>query len=324
VTRLRPCLELADPQKHALCLASRVQHHLKPPFAIGDLLCEGPSLADKPAMKQRDPQNGWVIHLGHADVYLPDFCKLVHQVRADLCRFPFSSFHEMAFPRLLSHDVATRFGLIESWPDILLAVRAYRPTVSDRAILPRSEPYVLDPVQCANLYACLYEDELATSDVPICVRETLGGWSYRNESKAKILPLRQTTQFLRDEYIFLGAPAQVRSIRALLIDGLCGYLEQVQLPFRVVVGSGCFEMPGAELNDTLHNIRDIEHMPILDVEVRLPEDGGWVEVCGASLWEDRLVRRFGIRGRGFDLHSGCCGIGISRLCLAMLGRARVE
>lgn len=324
MTHPPPCSALATAQPRPRWLVSRFPRAANPPFAVGDVLCEHFHSPEGPLISQRHLDEKWVIHLGHADVYLPEFCALIHRVRADLHRFPFSAFCEMAFPRLLAPDVAKRYGLCDAWPDILLAVRPYNRSSPARAIGAQSEPYLLDPVQCANLYACLQGEQLRESGLPICVRETLGGWSYRNESKARIAPIRHTTQFLRDEYVYLGAPTQIRSIRALLIDNLCCYLDDAHLPFRVVVGSGCFEMPDAELSATLHDVEHIEDIPILDVEVRLPEDDGWLEVCGASLWGDRLLTRFDIRGLGIDVHSGCCGIGISRLCLALLAYARFQ
>lgn len=289
-------------------------------FKIGDVLYVHKRGKPFCGITRLEFERDWVNRSSMGDVYLPKFCALIYKVRQELLRQPFGEFREMGFPRLLPLDVAKSCGLIEAWPDILLSVQAFAKPKDARALDQHHGKFLLDPLQCAPAYAWLTGRELHQNELPICIREELGGWSYRNERKEALSPVLKAVEFLRNEYIFIGTPEKVRDIRAELVDAFCGYLEESDLQYRVTVGMGCFELEKDELSQKLKATENLIDIPILDVEVFLPEEGTWLEVLGSSLWQSKLVESFKIRSKRIKLESGCVGIGVSRLSYGMLAQ----
>ena len=293
-------------------------------LAMGDILLERRRKAPFCGLSIEEFEREWVTAIPGGEVYLPAFCDLIHTLRHDLLGPPLGTFKEMAFPRLLSRDIAARFGLVAAWPHILFAVQALSTSSEQRAASEVPGLYVLDPVQCAPAYAWLAQRLLTASDLPVLVRESLGGWSYRNERLSQIAVVKKATQFLRNEYVAVGTGAHVREIRRRIIEFFSEYLEAHDLHYRIVVGSGCFASKRDELEGKLVGLRDPIDIPVLDVELLLPQTGEWMEVLGASLWGTKLTSAFGIRCPSAEVESGCTGIGISRLAYAMLMQGGVK
>jgi seryl-tRNA synthetase len=286
-------------------------------FAIGDIIFEQRSKRPLCGISHCEFERLWATNAGYGDVYKPPFCSLIHTLRAELLQLPFSHFAEMAFPRLLPEEVAERYGLTRAWPEILFSVQALgsaRRDLDDH--LPR---FILDPVQCAPVYAWLEGRTLNTDELPIRIRESLGGWSYRNERQVGQALVRKALEFLRDEYVFIGTSEQVISIRAELVEAFCEFLAKHDFTFRVVIGTGCFREHDLQLAKQLQHITSVSEVPILDIETLIPETGEWLEIVGSSLWGTQLTDAFAIRGDG-KLESGCLGIGISRLAYTVLAQ----
>lgn len=289
-------------------------------FVIGETLFLHENSKPFKGIKKTEFEKKWVKNDTYGDIYLPPFCSLIHRVRQELLIDPFNKFLEMAFPRLLTFDIAERFGLLNAWPYILLSVEEFRSGQEVLAIDKDSGKRILDPLQCAGAYAYLANKQFHKKELPVCFREELGGWTYRNEKRDSLRPVLRAVEFLRNEYIFLSTPQDVRFLRKMLIEAFCRYLDNYDLCYRITTGTGCFEIEENNLAEKLVKTDDIADIPVLDVELFLPENETWLEVLGASLWESQLTTSFKITGTDFTLESGCVGIGISRFCYAMLAQ----
>jgi seryl-tRNA synthetase len=133
-------------------------------------------------------------------------------------------------------------------------------------------------------------------------------------------PATKATQFLRQEYIVIGTADDVLSTRQRVIEAFVRILTELDLTHRLVVGTGCFEIHNDDLVATLRKTRDVRSVPILDIEVWIPSRQQWLEVLGAGIWDDRLTRAFSIKSNGAFPHSGCVGVGMSRLGYAVLAQ----
>jgi seryl-tRNA synthetase len=246
-------------------------------------------------------------------IYNENICKLINEFRSYFDNNNvFKDFKEMAFPRLLSEEVANNFGLIELWPYYLLKTSAfndknYTPTISKDKI------YILDPVQCAWFYKIISE-YFYKLKFPFKVKESLGGWSYRNETKSSLCPLEKDITFLRTEFVFAGLKEDVIGIRTELISEFCKFLEQLEIPYRLAIGNGCYDSMPQDFNKMLTNATRLCDLPVIDVEVFLPFKDSWLEIAGASYFGNGKVNRF--TNKLPDIESGCFGVGLSRLALA--------
>jgi seryl-tRNA synthetase len=291
-------------------------------LALGSILFEKRSQLRVSDFDPDTFENQWISSIGIGEIYLPRFCSLVNRLRSELSEAPFSTFEEMIFPRLLSLDVARRYGLLDSWPYILLSVGSYKDSEEPRALRGDRDCLILDPVQCAPAYGLFTNRRIPSKDLPIRIRETQGGWSYRNERQSLLRPVMKSAQFLRNEYVFIGTSAQVRMTRKDMISGFCSFLDKHDLMYRLVVGTGCFESDEAAMRDRIRAVNEPEEIPIIDVEMFLPCYQTWLEILGASLLGSKITMAFGIRcdDQDIELHSGCVGIGISRLAYSVLAQ----
>lgn len=292
-------------------------------YKIGDILYQTNIKKKYFGITRKEIENNWICHLDGSDTYLPCFCKLLNKLKSILAKSYFGTFSEMAFPRILPITVAKRYGLLDAWPYILCSVIPYKEDGQDR-VIDNCQKHVLDPVQCIQFYAWMKDKIINHKELPLCIYESLGGWSYRNELKGEIRPIIKAKEFIRNEYVFIGTPDDVKRIRIKLINEFCKILNKYEISYRMVVGFGCFETEKSILIKKLKNISSSIDIPIIDIEIFLPEDGCWIEVFGATLWNDRLLNAFNIRSKnGSKIESGCIGIGISRfayLVLSQLGK----
>lgn len=289
-------------------------------FIIGETLFLHKNSKPFMGIKRTEIEKHWIKNSNYGDIYLPPFCNLMHTIRQKLLIDPFGNFLEMAFPRLLTIDIAERFGLLNSWPYILLSVDKFCSSKEVKAIDKDSEKRILDPLQCAGAYAYLADRTFNKSELPVCFREELGGWTYRNEKRNSLRPVLKAVEFLRNEYVFLSTAHDVKYLRIKLINAFCQFLDNFGICYRVIVGNGCFEIEENLLIEKLRATQKIIDIPVLDVELYLPESDTWVEILGASLWGEQLTKAFNISGTNFAIESGCVGIGISRLGYAFLAQ----
>ncbi len=222
------------------------------------------------------------------------------------------NFEMWLFPRIHPHETVSKFGLIESWPYYLLEVLPFDASRGKQTI---GEPHFLDPVQCISFYELLkMYPELAKE--PRRVIEFLGGLTFRNEDKDKLLPSIKNVEFLRVEMIYYDIRRKIIETRWNLMERIASLLESWDVPFRLVIGSGCYEYPSQEELSKFYEARTVEEIPILDIEVPVEMNGKevWVELAGCSLEYELKVKRFGIET---EFESGCVGIGINRFLVVI-------
>jgi seryl-tRNA synthetase len=185
--------------------------------------------------------------------------------------------------------------------------KSYSPSIKKDNI------YILDPVQCAWFYKIISEYYYKLN-FPFKVKESLGGWSYRNETKSNLCPLEKDITFLRTEFVFAGLKEDVIGIRTELISEFSKFLEHLKIPYRLVIGNGCYDSMPQDFNKMLTNATRFCDLPVIDVEVFLPFKNSWLEIAGASYFGNGKVNRF--TNEIPDIESGCFGVGLSRLVLA--------
>lgn len=248
-------------------------------------------------------------------IYGPKLCNLINSFNSFFRDNSFfNDFTEMAFPRLLSKEIMSGFELNSLWPFYLLKVSAYDDTDYRPSICSDAE-LILDPVQCPWFYKVLSHNKDYII-FPFKVRENLGGWSYRNESKERLSPLEKDIAFLRTEFVFAGKQEDVLTIRCDLIENFCHYLKLLNVPFRLVIGEGCYDSMPIDFFNRLKTSIIFNDLPVIDIEVYLPFKSEWIEISGASYFGCDKVNRF--TENPTRIESGCFGVGTSRLALAFL------
>lgn len=281
---------------------------------------------------------GWTLPFAEGQfLYRGDWVRLVRGVQEHIvARARAIGFEEWIFPRLLPRSAVDSFQLTQYTPELLIAAGG------DRA-------QVLDPVQCVSLYHALRGRSLPAEDLPLRAVETLGGWTWRNETPDRVEGPYRAVEFNRVEHVFIGTPDDVRAARAQVRTTLLDIITAFGLSWQVVVGAGCMEIAAVE--DARDRAMTFEDVPVQDIEVPIrgtlshderpadfadqhhhrltetglqsaPNDSFYLdtdELSGCSVEGDHLVEQFGITARdGSPLWSGCCGIGINRLVLGVL------
>lgn len=218
-----------------------------------------------------------------------------------------AGFEEWVFPRLMPVDALDSFELTQFRPGMLFSVFG---SDTETAI------GMLDPVQCLPLYKHLSAEGVRSEELPLKVTESLGGWTWRNETVEELRGPLRAREFARVEAVFIGTPEQVVETRRAVRDEIIGLFEDLALPWRVVVGVGCMEIP--ELTDRLATATAQDDVPVQDVELQLAGTE-WLEVAGCTVEGRHLIESFGIAASdGEPIWSGCCGLGINRVIAGLL------
>jgi len=246
-----------------------------------------------------------------------------------------AGFEEWIFPRLLPAAALESFELTQFAPELLVGARL-------------DGECFLDPVQCAALYHSLRNSTLSSASLPLKLVECIGGWTWRHENAASLDGPYRSREFLRVEHVYIGTPDQVVHIRDRVREGLVALLDNLHIPWHVVVGRGCMDLPDIRARQLAAEracdvpVQDIEvpirgtlkadptRQPLSALHHEVAIDGRRVrrsndtfyldadEICGCSVEGDHLLRSFNIAGDSAELWSGCCGIGLNRLVLAFL------
>lgn len=268
-------------------------------------------------------------------IYGAPWAHLVRLLQTELVRRAgILGFEEWLLPRYIPHEALDSFKLTQFAPDLLLRA---------------GEDHYLDPVQCVSFYHHLRGRTFRAGELPVRVVEAMGGWTWRNETKAMLDGPYRAKEFLRVEHVFCGTPEQVRQVRKDLCESISRLFSEFGIAWQVVVGSGCMDLPS--LTQARESAQQADDVPVQDIEVpirgalsKLPDlplpyttthtklsHGKLVscisdhaywdhdEVCGCSVEGDHLTRDFSITDEsGQPVWSGCCGVGLNRLVLALL------
>ena len=282
---------------------------------------------------------GWIKPFSQGQyIYAPQWANLVRLFQ-DLIRrraVELLEFEEWLFPRMIPREALVSFKLTQFAPDLLVATDG-------------PNKGFLDPVQCVSIYHAFRHAVLEREMLPLKIVESLGGWTWRNESEQTLDGPYRAKEFLRVEHVYIGTPDQVTQIREMVRDTLLELLTNLGISWQVVVGAGCMDIPSIKSRQ-LH-AQHANQIPVQDIEVpirgalrhdprrdaliggrhvvhtesgsrELANDEFYLdadEICGSSVEGDHLVSSFDITGSGnLQIWSGCTGIGLNRLVVAFL------
>lgn len=231
------------------------------------------------------------------------------EIRNKLDYFP------ITLPKISPVDTFRKASLLGKWDDYLEKISPFSNT---RGV---KEDYLMEPLQCTPLYQFLEGKRLDIRQKPLKLYDASGP-TYRNEDSEEIKPLIKQREFHRSEFIYLGTKEQVIQTREATLTILERVCNQLELPYRIVVGSGCYQISDEEIKFPDSE----EEIPIKDLEVYLPkgfvkreETNYYLEVCGAAALGETQTRRFNIKStEDQELWSGCVGIGLERAMYAFL------
>lgn len=243
-------------------------------------------------------------------VLLPKGTKMINAIRTLLADEIGAclGFEEISLPKIAPLETFRKAGVLGKWDGYLMAALPYAATKGV------TDPYMLDPLQCTALYQFLENREMAADELPLRWLDSSGP-TYRNEDSGRIEPLVRQREFHRSEFVYIGTREQVIGIREGCLARLEALCAEFGLGYRIVVGSGCYQINNEQMPQTA------EEIPIKDLEIYCPgqDGGGYLEVAGSAVLATIMTSRFNIRGKdGLALWSGCTGIGLERMVYAVV------
>lgn len=245
-------------------------------------------------------------------VMLPKGARLINAVRTMLSREIGTGmgFEEIILPKAAPLDTFRKAGLLGRWDSYLISATPYSSTKGV------TDSYILDPLQCTALYQFLENRVYSSESLPLKWLDSSGP-TYRNEDSDRLEPLIRQREFHRSEFVYIGSRKQVTEARGECISRMESMCAELGLGYRIVVGSGCYQVQEGELESP----KNTDEIPILDIEVYCPDMGGgtFLEVAGCAVLAAMITSRFNIRGEdGQALWSGCTGIGLERMAYAII------
>ena len=225
------------------------------------------------------------------------------------------NFKEYSLPKLTNPSICYRARIVGKWDDYLLSVKPYRFTKGNR------EELILDPLQCTPLYEYLRNKKLNDKKLPLKVLD-ISGPTYRNEDTSELVPCIKQLEFHRMEFVYFGSKSDVINIREQILTNAEKICAKLNIPFRRVIGSGCYEVT----SNLIKFPESIDTLPVIDLELFIPKGfkkrnkrEKYLEVIGGSILGNQQTTRFNIKTKsGKSLWSGCCGFGLNRLMYAFI------
>jgi len=227
------------------------------------------------------------------------------------------NFSEYSLPKMITPAICRQAKIMGKWDDYLMSVTPYGFTKGEKKEL------IIDPLQCTPLYAYLSNRKINSNKLPLKILD-VSGPTYRNEDKSTLIPLIKQMEFRRMEFIYFDKPSGVIKIRENMLTQLESVCAKLNIPFRRVIGGGCYEMTSTLLQKPADNL---DEMPIIDLEMKLTKpfkkrnkELDYLEVVGASVLKNQQTKRFNIKiaNSKDQLWSGCVGIGLNRLIYVFL------
>jgi seryl-tRNA synthetase len=225
------------------------------------------------------------------------------------------NFQEYSLPKMINQQICEQAKISGQWDYYLLSTKSHRSTKGERNTL------TLDPLQCTPFYKYLENKKL--NNLPLRIFD-VSGPTYRNEDKNALTPLIKQLEFRRLEFIYFDQPQGVVNIREQVLTKLEKVSQALNIPFRRVIGSGCYEMTSEILRKPA---KTLDTIPIIDLEMKLTKPYkkrnkklDYLEVVGASVLQDQQTNRFNIKPKNPQqkLWSGCVGVGLNRFMYAFL------
>lgn len=243
-------------------------------------------------------------------------------------------FEEALFPKLIPLSVMQKMpGYLDSVPEGMFyvcppprdpaAFDKFKTKLKLTKKLPIEEleeiikepSYTLAPAQCEPFYEMFSGKIVKLEDLPVKIFDR-SGWTYRWEGGG-VEGMIRTQEFMRVEFVFLGAPEVVEKIRDEVLDKAVELADKLSLQWRILEATPFYLREGVE--------RKKGTVATYDLEVFLPYKNEWTEVGSFNVHMDKFVKSFRIKeAKGREIWTGCCGFGISRWAVAFLAQNGLE
>jgi seryl-tRNA synthetase len=242
-------------------------------------------------------------------------------------------FEEVMLPKLIPLEVMQRMpGYLDGVPEGMYYVsppprdpEAFKefkqklkltkrvPVEELRKVL-KEPAYVLAPAQCEPFYETFASSHVRLEDLPVKQFDR-SGWTYRWEGGG-VEGLVRTQEFHRIEFVFLGSPEDVVSIRDAVVERSTKVVDQLGLEWRLLVATPFYMKEGVVGDGS-----DSSKVATYDIEVLLPYDNSWLEIGSYNVHRDKFVETFKIKEvKGRQVWTGCCGFGTSRWVVGFLAQ----
>jgi seryl-tRNA synthetase len=291
----------------------------KIPTREGELIKEGPEIETTKAINSNEDLfrlgiiKEFVKNSGQF-VILPEGTKILNRILTliDVNIRKELGFEELILPKMVPIDTVRKADILRKWDNYLIVAKPFSSTKGVK------EDYILDPLQCTAAYQLMENEIIDISNSPRKWFDKSGP-TYRNEDLDKIKPCVKQREFHRAEFIYLGTKEQVIDIREKCLEQLEKICEELGLRYRVVVGSGCYQLKNGEIKMP----ESLEEIPIKDLEIFIPHEDKWMELAGSAILTQTQTSRFNISGKnGEQLWSGCTGIGLERFIYAVVSNGK--
>jgi seryl-tRNA synthetase len=261
-------------------------------------------------------------------VFTPKMVSLINELRKVLIDGIAleGGFEEWIFPRIIPEHKIKDTGWLKHHPNQAFLVHSLP---NSNALVGR---FLLDPIQCVSLYSILsdknIEAVIPNTKLPFKVFEVNGGWTYRNESDLE--GLFKSKAFLRIEFIYFATSNEVFEIRNTILEKSITLLnDKFNLNLTKAKGDSCFlESPPIEDSGGKYLKIGVDVSPqtaTIDIVYQRNETKEFLELASGTAAGNHIPTRFNITSsQTTDLCSGCFGLGLNRIALAILESSNFE
>ncbi|MEW6592162.1 MAG: aminoacyl--tRNA ligase-related protein [Candidatus Hadarchaeota archaeon] len=242
-------------------------------------------------------------------------------------------FSEAMFPKLIPLEVMQRMpGYLDGVPEGMYYVcppprepQAFEKFKMDLKLtkkIPTEElkkvvkdpAYVLSPAQCEPFYQGFASKYVNIEKLPVKLYD-MSGWTYRWEGGG-VEGLIRTQEFRRIEFVMLGSPDDVISIREDVVEKSIELVEKLGLEWRIPIATPFYMKEGGAMDAS-----DSRKVATYDLEVLLPYNEKWLEIGSYNAHKTKFTETFKIKEvKGREVWTGCCGFGTSRWVVGFLAQ----
>jgi seryl-tRNA synthetase len=243
-------------------------------------------------------------------------------------------FNEVMFPKLVPLEVMQRMpGYLDGVPEGMYYVcppprdpeafstfkqklkLAKRVSARELKRAVKDPAYVLAPAQCEPFYQIFSSGFVRLEELPLKQFDR-SGWTYRWEGGG-VEGLVRTQEFRRIEFVMMGSPEDVVSIRDGVLRKSTELLDELGVEWRLTVATPFYMREGGIEED----VSDSRKVATYDLEVALPYKGGWLEIGSYNTHRTKFTESFKIKeAKGREVWTGCCGFGTSRWVVGFLAQ----
>jgi seryl-tRNA synthetase len=281
---------------------------------------------------------GWVVEFpGRGQwTYTEPYAKLLRVIEKLIIREIAGplGFEEVMFPKLIPLEVMRRMpGYLDGVPEGMYYVcppprdpeafsafkqglkLAKQVSADELKRVVKDPGYVLAPAQCEAFYQIFSSGFVQAEKLPVKQFDR-SGWTYRWEGGG-VEGLIRTQEFRRIEFVMMGTPEDVVSIRDGVLERSIELLDKLGVEWRLTVATPFYMREGGIEED----ISDSRRVATYDLEVVLPYKEGWLEIGSYNVHRTKFTESFKIKeAKGRELWTGCCGFGTSRWVVGFLAQ----